>query len=59
MIDFWNPYTPGVGMMPKYLAGRDTELESVKQRLLAIKSWLPGSFGRVLRSTRRGQNRRS
>lgn len=38
MIDFRNPYTPGAGMMPKYLAGRNTELESAEQRLLAIKA---------------------
>lgn len=36
MIDFRNPYTPGAGMMPKYLAGRNTELESAEQRLLAM-----------------------
>ena len=41
MIDFRNPYTPGAGMMPKYLAGRNTELESAEQRLLAIKAGYP------------------
>lgn len=38
MIDFRNPYTPGAGVMPKYLAGRDGELSTAKQRLLSIKS---------------------
>lgn len=41
MIDFRNPYTPGAGMMPKYLAGRNAELESAEQKLLAIKSGYP------------------
>ena len=41
MIDFRNPYTPGAGVMPKYLAGRDTELQSAKQKLLASKAGYP------------------
>ena len=41
MIDFRNPYTPGAGVMPKYLAGRDAELQSAKQKLLAIKAGYP------------------
>lgn len=36
MIDYRNPYTPGAGAMPKYLAGRDDILESVSLQLKAL-----------------------
>ena len=36
MIDFRNPYTPGAGAMPKYLAGRDDILESASLQLRAL-----------------------
>ena len=36
MIDFRNPYTPGAGVMPKYLAGRDELLQSANRSLQAI-----------------------
>lgn len=39
MIDYRNPYTPGAGTMPKYLAGRELLLESAR---LAIKSIAEG-----------------
>lgn len=36
MIDFRNPYTPGAGAMPKFLAGRDDILESASLQLKAL-----------------------
>lgn len=36
MIDYRNPYTPGAGMMPKYLAGRDNIIEGSKNRIEAL-----------------------
>lgn len=33
MIDFRNPYTPGAGVMPKYLAGRDDIIENAVKRI--------------------------
>ena len=36
MIDFRNPYTPGAGAMPKYLAGRDDILDSASLQLKAL-----------------------
>lgn len=36
MIDYRNPYTPGAGAMPKYLAGRDDILESASLQLKAL-----------------------
>ena len=36
MIDFRNPYTPGAGMVPKYLAGRKHVLEDAERRIRAI-----------------------
>lgn len=36
MIDFRNPYTPGAGMMPKYLAGRDDIINNAKQRIETV-----------------------
>lgn len=36
MIDYRNPYTPGAGAMPKYLAGRDDILESASLQLQAL-----------------------
>ncbi len=38
MIDFRNPYTPGAGMMPKHLAGRDDIIDNARKRLEAIAS---------------------
>ena len=35
MIDFRNPYTPGAGMMPKHLAGRDDIIDSARKRIEA------------------------
>ena len=31
-----NPYTPGVGMVPRYLAGREALLEEAKDTLAYI-----------------------
>ena len=31
-----NPYTPGVGMMPRYLAGREALLEEAKDTLAYV-----------------------
>ena len=36
MIDYRNPYTPGAGAMPKYLAGRDDILEAAFLKLKAL-----------------------
>ena len=38
MIDFRNPYTPGAGMMPKYLAGRESVLINAKQRIGSVSA---------------------
>jgi hypothetical protein len=36
VIDFRNPYTPGAGVMPKYLAGRDDIIDNAKKRVEAV-----------------------
>ena len=36
MIDYRNPYTPGAGAMPKYLAGRDDLLEAASLQIKAL-----------------------
>jgi hypothetical protein len=36
MIDFRNPYTPGAGTMPTYLAGRDSIVKNAEQYLLTV-----------------------
>lgn len=36
MISFMNPYTPGAGTMPRYLAGRERVLTDAMRRLQAI-----------------------
>lgn len=36
MIDYRNPYTPGAGAMPKYLAGRDAILEAASLQIKAL-----------------------
>lgn len=36
MIDFRNPYTPGAGVIPKYLAGRDEVLDDARQRIKSM-----------------------
>lgn len=36
MIDFRNPYTPGAGMVPKYLAGRQHVLDEATMRIKAV-----------------------
>lgn len=41
MIDYRNPYTPGAGVMPKYLAGRDELLQSAKRSLQAVSQGYP------------------
>lgn len=38
MIDFRNPYTPGAGMMPKYLAGRDDVIKNAENRIEAVSA---------------------
>ncbi len=38
MIDYRNPYTPGAGMKPKYLAGRAHLLEDAQMRMEAIST---------------------
>lgn len=35
-----NPYRPGAGLMPGYIAGRDEYIQEVKQRLDEYKQWL-------------------
>lgn len=41
MIDYRNPYTPGAGVMPKYLAGRDNILESASSQIKALTANYP------------------
>lgn len=41
MIDFRNPYTPGAGKMPKYLAGRDDVVDNAHQYVKATASGYP------------------
>ena len=53
MIDFRNPYTPGAGVMPKYLAGRDEVLNDAQKYVIRI----PGSIRRLLRHTGCGKDR--
>lgn len=36
MIDYRNPYTPGAGAMPKFLAGRDDILEAASLQIKAL-----------------------
>lgn len=36
-----NPYRPGAGLMPAYLAGRDAEIEKVDQMFLALSMNIP------------------
>ena len=38
VIDFRNPYTPGAGKMPKYLAGRDSMIDDAKMKLRSMAS---------------------
>jgi len=38
LIDFRNPYTPGAGMMPKYLAGREDLINNAKQLIETISA---------------------
>ena len=38
MIDFKNPYTPGAGMMPKYLAGRERVIDNARQRIESVSA---------------------
>ena len=41
MIDYRNPYTPGAGVMPKYLAGRDNILETASSQIKALAAGYP------------------
>lgn len=41
MIDFRNPYTPGAGVMPRYLAGRSHLLNEANKKLQAVKAGYP------------------
>ena len=36
-----NPYRPGTGLMPMYLAGRDEDIYNVEQMLEAMKANIP------------------
>lgn len=36
MIDFRNPYTPGAGVTPQYLAGRDKLIDDARQRIETV-----------------------
>ena len=33
-----NPYRPGAGLMPTYLAGRDADMDAIRDLLDALKS---------------------
>lgn len=41
MIDFRNPYTPGAGKTPKFIAGRDDIIENAEQNIKATLSGYP------------------
>lgn len=41
MIKYVNPYTPGVGFMPPYLAGRDTIIGESEASIAALKCRFP------------------
>ena len=41
MIDFRNPYTPGAGVTPRFLAGREEILETAQHRIKAVESGYP------------------
>ena len=41
LIDFKNPYTPGAGMMPKYLAGRESIISKAEQRIESVSAGYP------------------
>ena len=36
-----NPYRPGAGLMPMYLAGRDEDIENITQMFLALTMNIP------------------
>ena len=36
-----NPYRPGAGLMPMYIAGRDEDIESVNEMFDALKMNVP------------------
>ena len=41
MIRLINPYTPGAGLMPTYLAGRKKLIKEAKESILSLKSGYP------------------
>ena len=41
MIRLINPYTPGAGLMPTYLAGREKLIKEAKESILSLKSGYP------------------
>ena len=36
-----NPYRPGVGLMPTFLAGRDEDIQNVEQMFIALTMNIP------------------
>lgn len=36
-----NPYRPGAGLMPTYLAGRDADMDAIRDLLDALKLGIP------------------
>ena len=36
-----NPYRPGAGLMPTYLAGRDDDIKEMEQIFIALKMNIP------------------
>lgn len=36
-----NPYRPGAGLMPTYLAGRDEDIDNIEQMFIALTMNVP------------------
>lgn len=36
-----NPYRPGAGLMPTYLAGRDEDIQTIEQMFIALTMNIP------------------
>ncbi len=43
-----NPYRPGTGLMPTYLAGRDEDIQNVRQMFLALTMNIPTSMSALI-----------
>lgn len=50
-MKFINPYTPGAGFMPAYMAGREKLLDDAEKYLDAIVKWLSAAIGDIFRTS--------